>query len=122
MSGELPDRGEREVMKKPKPVTLTPKQALEMRLTMMEASTQRIRRGALGLFRICDVEASVDAVAEELNKARTVLGEISTKHPSNCLIAEITLSDSELEQLILIATRFCDPVVGSEISVVTPSP
>ena len=107
-------------MKKLKPFTLTPKQALELRLNMMDASTQKIRRQALGLFRLCDVEASVDAVVEKLNKARTALGEISAKYPGNRLIAESALSESELEQLIAIVTQF--PIGRQECFVVTPPP
>ena len=98
--------------------TMTPKQALECRLPLLDASTGRERRDAFGLFTLADLRATLDACIGRLTEDHAALSRVIERHSSGQLIAECGFSDVELSRLISMTTRITGP--AGDIVVSTP--
>ena len=105
-------------MTNPKDHTFTPKQALEMRLPLLDAFTGCERRGAFGLFTLGDLATTLDEHIRGLQEDRDALSQVIEGHGRGQLIAECGLSDAELGRLFLMVTRIAEP--AGDINVHTP--
>lgn len=101
--------------RKREPCTFTPKQALELRIPLVETSTGGDRRGAFGLFTLADLRASLDTVIGRLTEDHAALCRLIQRHGPGQLIAECGLSDAELSQLITMTTRIAGPARDTEV-------
>lgn len=95
--------------------TITPKQALEFRLPLLDASTGQERRSALGLFTLGELQATLDAQIGRLTEDHAALSRLIEDYSSGQLIAECGLSDAELSQLIMMTMGIAGPAGDTEV-------